>query len=139
MLCYFRYDTYFNTFLTFCVEHGQIPWMNRIRQALLQKEDANVIQVDWYKGAKIPYETAVANARMVGAQVSQYSKNDLQKCIQRCFFSLGVLLSKFRLFLTFHGRTWDAFLCAKLYPTSKKLDCSRMVRFVSRESRGVIS
>ncbi|XP_031554827.1 pancreatic lipase-related protein 2-like isoform X2 [Actinia tenebrosa] len=51
------------------VEHGQIPWMNRIRQALLQKEDANVIQVDWYKGAKIPYETATANTRMVGAQI----------------------------------------------------------------------
>lgn len=51
------------------LEHGQIPWMNRIRHALLTTVDVNVIQVDWGLGAGIPYEQATANTRMVGSQV----------------------------------------------------------------------
>ncbi|KXJ06654.1 Pancreatic triacylglycerol lipase [Exaiptasia diaphana] len=57
------------------IEHGQIPWMNRIRHALLTTADLNVIQVDWGRGASIPYEQAVANSRMVGAQVRAYQTN----------------------------------------------------------------
>lgn len=56
------------------IEHGQVPWMNRIRHALLTKKDVNVIQVDWGLGASIPYEQATANSRMVGAQLYELIK-----------------------------------------------------------------
>ncbi|XP_048582758.1 inactive pancreatic lipase-related protein 1 isoform X2 [Nematostella vectensis] len=56
------------------IEHGSVPWMNRIRHALIKQEDANVITTDWSRGATIPYEQATANTRMVGAQITELIK-----------------------------------------------------------------
>lgn len=56
------------------LEHGAIPWINRMRAALLKKEDVNVITVDWYRGAQTLYPQAVGNARLVGVQVAELIK-----------------------------------------------------------------
>ncbi|XP_069127566.1 pancreatic triacylglycerol lipase-like [Argopecten irradians] len=48
--------------------HGHRQWILNMKQALLKKEDMNVIVVDWGHGAGIPYAQATANTRVVGAQ-----------------------------------------------------------------------
>ena len=42
-----------------------------IKGALLNREDCNVIMVDWSKGAASPYGQATGNARLVGAQIGE--------------------------------------------------------------------
>ena len=41
-----------------------------MKTALLEREDCNVILVDWSKGAGEPYLQASGNARLVGAQTA---------------------------------------------------------------------
>ncbi|XP_060583369.1 inactive pancreatic lipase-related protein 1-like, partial [Ruditapes philippinarum] len=51
------------------------PWVGEMIKALLKHGDYNVIFVDWSKGAReINYLRAVANTRVVGAQVAQLLK-----------------------------------------------------------------
>lgn len=50
--------------------HGTTEWMKTLIGELLRNEDQNVIVVDWSVGARPPYTQAVANIRMVGAQVA---------------------------------------------------------------------
>ena len=45
--------------------------VNQIKDALLDREDCNVILVDWSKGADLPYEQAAGNTRLVGAQIGE--------------------------------------------------------------------
>ena len=45
-----------------------------MKTALLNREDCNVILVDWSKGAKWPYGQASGNARLVGAQTAELIK-----------------------------------------------------------------
>ncbi|KAL3889396.1 hypothetical protein ACJMK2_001740 [Sinanodonta woodiana] len=48
------------------------PWVTDMKDALLKREDENVIAVDWEKGAdQFFYTQAVANTRVVGALISQ--------------------------------------------------------------------
>ena len=42
-----------------------------MKNALLRREDCNVILVDWSKGAKFPYLQAAGNTRLVGAQTAE--------------------------------------------------------------------
>lgn len=42
-----------------------------MKDALLVKEDCNVILVDWSKGARFPYGRASGNTRLVGAQTAE--------------------------------------------------------------------
>ncbi|KAL3869917.1 hypothetical protein ACJMK2_042539 [Sinanodonta woodiana] len=47
------------------------PWVTNMKDAILQREDANVITVDWSKGAnQANYVQVVANTRVVGALLS---------------------------------------------------------------------
>lgn len=46
-------------------------WTIELKDALLQREDCNVILVDWSKGAKRRYGQSVGNTRLVGAQVAE--------------------------------------------------------------------
>ncbi|KAK7065345.1 hypothetical protein SK128_015663 [Halocaridina rubra] len=57
--------------------HGSVSWMKTITGELLRSEDQNVIVVDWSVGARPPYTQAVANIRLVGAQLAYliYSLN----------------------------------------------------------------
>jgi len=51
---------------------GTTGWAKDLRAALLDNEDVNVIVVNWEKGAKtnLIYGQAVANTRVVGAQIA---------------------------------------------------------------------
>lgn len=42
-----------------------------MKDKLLKRDDFNIIIVDWSNGAKAPYEQAVGNTRMVGAQMAE--------------------------------------------------------------------
>ena len=42
-----------------------------MKTALLNREDCNVILVDWSQGAKHPYGQASGNTRVVGAQIGE--------------------------------------------------------------------
>lgn len=44
--------------------------MQNIRRDLLIRDDVNVIEVDWYRGALPPYTQATANTRLVGAEIA---------------------------------------------------------------------
>ena len=46
-------------------------WATQIKDALLDREDCNVILVDWHEGARIPYRRAAGNTQLVGAQVAE--------------------------------------------------------------------
>ncbi|KAL9951929.1 hypothetical protein ACROYT_G044684 [Oculina patagonica] len=60
---------------TIFVIHGftesKNTWATRIKEALLEREDCNVILVDWPKGSRTLYEQAAGNTRLVGAQVAE--------------------------------------------------------------------
>lgn len=62
--------------LTIFVIHGFTEnintWATEMKNALLRREDCNVILVDWSKGAKGPnYLQAAGNTRLVGAQTAE--------------------------------------------------------------------
>ena len=42
-----------------------------MKTALLNREDCNIILVDWSQGAKHPYGQASGNTRVVGAQIGE--------------------------------------------------------------------
>ena len=41
-----------------------------MKNALLDREDCNLILVDWSRGARFPYSQAAGNTRLVGAQTA---------------------------------------------------------------------
>ena len=43
----------------------------RIKDALLHRENCNVILIDWSGGADFPYGQAAGNTRLVGAQIGE--------------------------------------------------------------------
>ncbi|XP_057297074.1 pancreatic lipase-related protein 2-like [Hydractinia symbiolongicarpus] len=60
---------------TVIIVHGYIGnsgeyWVQPLVDALLKREQMNVVVVDWKKGAAFPYHQAVGNARIIGAQVA---------------------------------------------------------------------
>ncbi|KAK3592298.1 hypothetical protein CHS0354_030440 [Potamilus streckersoni] len=52
------------------LQHGQVKWIKDMTDEFLKKEDCNVIAVDWGDGAWLPYTRAVANTRIVGAEIA---------------------------------------------------------------------
>ena len=46
-------------------------YLSSIKDALLDREDCNVVLVDWSHGAGFPYAQAAGNIRLVGAQVAE--------------------------------------------------------------------
>jgi len=48
-----------------------VPWLITLKDKLLQRDDLDIIIVNWSKGAKVPYEQAAGNTRMVGAQMAK--------------------------------------------------------------------
>ncbi|XP_052129985.1 pancreatic lipase-related protein 2-like [Frankliniella occidentalis] len=48
------------------LESGEKPWLQLMKDRLLERADVNVIIVDWGRGSGPPYNQAVANTRMVG-------------------------------------------------------------------------
>ena len=50
--------------------YGGNSWLKKLKDALLEREDCNVILVDWSREASFPYMQASGNTRLVGAQIS---------------------------------------------------------------------
>ena len=63
-----------NIFHVFCflliLESYSVQYAPRMVKALLDREDCNVIFVDWFNGATLPYAQASGNTRLVGAQIA---------------------------------------------------------------------
>nr|XP_042906571.1 pancreatic triacylglycerol lipase-like [Parasteatoda tepidariorum] len=47
-------------------------WFQRLKDAILERADENVIIVDWSGSNRFPYTIAVANTRVVGAVIAQF-------------------------------------------------------------------
>lgn len=60
-------------------DSSRSDWMVNAKNALLEKEDVNIIQVDWSPGADGTYLKATANARMVGAQLTRLARFLVEK------------------------------------------------------------
>ncbi|XP_064624726.1 pancreatic triacylglycerol lipase-like isoform X2 [Lineus longissimus] len=52
------------------IDNGRLPWVLKIKDEYLKKDDYNVIVVDWGKGSMFPYTQATANTRLVGAEIA---------------------------------------------------------------------
>ena len=53
---------------------GHNNWCYRLKDALLEREDCNVIVIDWSGGSKSLYEQSSGNTRLVGAQAAELIK-----------------------------------------------------------------
>ncbi|XP_069126907.1 pancreatic triacylglycerol lipase-like [Argopecten irradians] len=51
-------------------QNGNVPWAHDMMSELIRKERMNVIIVDWGSGSGFPYTQAVANTRVVAAEVA---------------------------------------------------------------------
>ena len=49
-------------------------WLKKLKDALLKREDCNVILVDWSRGVSFPYMQASGNTRLVEAQIAMLIK-----------------------------------------------------------------
>ncbi|KAK3091087.1 hypothetical protein FSP39_017022 [Pinctada imbricata] len=52
------------------LQSGMVDWTITLANEILKKDQANVIIVDWGHGSGFPYTQAVANTRIVGAEVA---------------------------------------------------------------------
>lgn len=60
-------------------QSGNVGWINGMKDALLEYEDANVIITDWYHGAfKLWYPQAASNTRVVGKELAIINNNLLK-------------------------------------------------------------
>ena len=50
--------------------YGGNSWLKKLKDARLEREECNVILVDWSRGASFPYMQASGNIRLVGAQIA---------------------------------------------------------------------
>lgn len=53
------------------LQNSSRPWSINMKNEILNKENVNVIIVDWSKGSFFPYEQAVSNAHVVGAEIAR--------------------------------------------------------------------
>ena len=65
-----------NAPLSFRLENyqGYYDWILRLKDALLDKGDFNVIVVDWSKGAGEEYGQSAGNTRLVGSMITEFIK-----------------------------------------------------------------
>lgn len=54
--------------------YGGNSWLKKLKDAMLEREDCNVILVDWSRGASFPYMQASGKTRLVGAQIAMLIK-----------------------------------------------------------------
>ena len=54
--------------------YGGNSWLKKLKDARLEREDCNVILVDWSRRASFPYTQASGNTRLVGAQIATLIK-----------------------------------------------------------------
>ena len=87
-----------NVSFSFPFLESKDTWATRMKDALLSRDDCNVILVDWSKGAKALYRQSAGNTRLVGAQVAELIRflistssgsPDLAKRFYIVGFSLG--------------------------------------------------
>ncbi|XP_075556659.1 pancreatic triacylglycerol lipase-like [Dermacentor variabilis] len=83
-------------------QHGGVPWVTNLKNALLDEVNANVVTVNWWNGAKFPnYRAAAANTALVGAQLSLLLQEILKSSLLRAShvhlvgFSLGAHVAGF--------------------------------------------
>lgn len=71
--------------------HGNVGWAKTLTGELLRGGDNNVVVVDWSVGAMPPYTQAVANLRLVGAQLAYliYSLNRFADIPVSAFHLIG--------------------------------------------------
>lgn len=93
-------------YLIFCLPESLIDngrgssnehWGYRMRDALLTREDSNVILTDWSGGAFESYGQSTGNARLVGAQIAELIKfiikrNGDSKDLANRFYLIGFSL-----------------------------------------------
>lgn len=58
-------------YITYCLGNSGEYWVQPLVDALLKREQMNVVVVDWKKGAAFPYHQAVGNARIIGNKMSK--------------------------------------------------------------------
>ena len=68
-----------------------------MKDALLARENCNVISVDWSRGARFPYGQAAGNTRLVGAQIAELirfliSSNSGSRSLANRFYIVGFSL-----------------------------------------------
>ncbi|KAK3612361.1 hypothetical protein CHS0354_011082, partial [Potamilus streckersoni] len=56
------------------IENGFVDWIQTMKNELLKAGDFNVLVVDWGKGSRVGYDQAVANTRVVGAEIARLIK-----------------------------------------------------------------
>lgn len=54
-----------------CADH---PWMTRMKSAYLQKDDCNIIQLNWAKGSILPYPTSAGYSKDLGGYIAKLMK-----------------------------------------------------------------
>jgi len=72
-------------------------WNKPMKDALLARENCNVISVDWSRGARFPYGQAAGNTRLVGAQIAELirfliSSNSGSRSLANRFYIVGFSL-----------------------------------------------
>ncbi|KAF5303392.1 hypothetical protein FQA39_LY09983 [Lamprigera yunnana] len=55
--------------------NGYTGWLKHIAAAILEKEEATIISVDWQPGAEPPFQQAIANARVVALEITAFLKS----------------------------------------------------------------
>ncbi|XP_014218707.1 pancreatic lipase-related protein 2-like isoform X2 [Copidosoma floridanum] len=61
------------------LDNGNKTWVLRMMRELLQRENANVVVVNWIGGAGPPYTQAVGNTRLIGAMIGRLASQLIQK------------------------------------------------------------
>jgi len=56
------------------LDHGDVEWIQDMANALVSKENVNVIIIDWRGGSLPMYSQAAANTRLVGLEVARLVK-----------------------------------------------------------------
>ena len=82
---------------------GDQDWIIDMKDALLSKEDVNVIVVDWSEGNGLPYTLAVANTQIVGVEIAKLIEKitSVTKLTVKNFHLIGHSLGMF-VFLTIY-------------------------------------
>ena len=53
------------------IQNALVPWVIKMKDAILSFEEVNGITVDWSKGNGLPYTQATANTQVVGAEIAK--------------------------------------------------------------------
>ena len=76
------------------LQNSSKQWIINMKNEILKKENSNVIIVDWSKGSIFPYEQAVSNTYLVGAEIARMINIliDQKKLIPSQFHLIGMSL-----------------------------------------------